>query len=109
MTVAVSFNIKVSSRDEILRRAPDSVTPSLRQSADWSPRLAPAQGRFAHFISAAVILKLQLVKIKHIPSGQIQEHTTLLSFNGPSIVTSELLANQIPSSGLLTNQRPHIM
>ena len=33
MTVAVSFNIKVSSRDEILRRAPDSVNPLIGATA----------------------------------------------------------------------------
>ena len=50
MTVVVSFNIKVSSRDEILTLAPDSVNPLI-----GAPAPAPADTRFAILFLRAII------------------------------------------------------
>ena len=77
MTMVVSFNIKVSSRDEILTRL---LAPSIR----WLESPTPAPADVQILFLPAIILKLQLLKIKHIPSLQIQKHK-LLNFTSPSI------------------------
>ena len=71
MTMVVSFNNKVSSRDEILTRL---LAPSIRWLEPPAP--APADVRFANFIFASHNLKIAAHKNQTYPVSTNTEAQT---------------------------------